>query len=438
MTERVPAREFVEMLESRHLRTLELLHGLNHEQLMGRRLANVNPPLWEFGHIAWFYEKWILRGLDGRDPLRADADALYDSIAIPQDARWDLSLPSLAQTLAYVEQVHAALLVRLAGRDEAGKRETYFYRLTAFHEDMHDESLTYSRQALGYPRPDFIVANEHSSAAEWQAGPLPGDVEVPGGTFMLGADPGEPFVFDNEKWAHAVELAPFRIAMAPVTNAEFVCFVEDGGYERRELWSEEGWRWRCEAAAKHPVYWGREDGQWWQRVFDEKALLRPHTPVVHVNWYEADAYCRWAGRRLPTEAEWEVAAAGEPSADGRSLSPIKRRYPWGSEPPAAQHANLDGRALGCIDVAALPAGDSAFGCRQMIGNVWEWTSSSFRPYPGFIPDPYKEYSAPWFGTRKVLRGGCWVTWGQMLRNTWRNFFRPVRNDVYAGFRTCAL
>jgi iron(II)-dependent oxidoreductase len=151
--------------------------------------------------------------------------------------------------------------------------------------------------------------------------------------------------------------------------------------------------------------------------------------VIHVNWYEADAYCRWAGRRLPTEAEWEAAAAGPDP---------KRRFPWGDEPPDPTRANLDGTALGCCDVAACPAGDSGFGCRQMFGNVWEWTASDFGPYPGFVPDPYKEYSQPWFGTHKVLRGGAWPTRARLLRTTWRNFYTPDRRDVWAGFRTCAV
>jgi iron(II)-dependent oxidoreductase len=152
--------------------------------------------------------------------------------------------------------------------------------------------------------------------------------------------------------------------------------------------------------------------------------------VLHVNWHEAEAYCRWAGRRLPTEAEWELAAAG-------GLDGSKRRFPWGEERPTPELANLDWRALGCVDVAAFPAGDSVFGCRHMIGNVWEWTASDFLPYPGFVADPYKEYSAPWFGTHKVLRGGCWATRSRLLRNTWRNFYLPDRRDVWAGFRTCA-
>ncbi len=159
--------------------------------------------------------------------------------------------------------------------------------------------------------------------------------------------------------------------------------------------------------------------------------------MIHVNWHEAQAYCRWAGRRLPTEAEWEVAAAAEPGPRGRTFVRQKRSFPWGDDAATAEKVNMDWQAMGCIGVESLSEGDSAFGCRQMIGNVREWTHSVFLPYPGFEPDAYKEYSEPWFGTRKVLRGGCWATRSRMLRNTLRNFFTPDRRDVFAGFRTCA-
>ena len=234
-----------------------------------------------------------------------------------------------------------------------------------------------------------------------------------------------------------MEIAPFAIARAPVTNVEFAAFVDDGGYRRRELWSAAGWTWRSAVGAEHPVYWRRTPASGWERrCFDRWLPLAPHEPVIFVCWYEADAYCRWAERRLPSEAEWEAAAAGEPTAEGRALAPRPRVYPWGDDSPTAARANLDGHALGCVDVAALPDGDSAFGCRQMIGNVWEWTATDFQPYPDFVRDPYAEYSAPWFDTHKVLRGGCWATRARLLRNTWRNFYTPDRRDVFAGFRVC--
>jgi iron(II)-dependent oxidoreductase len=245
------------------------------------------------------------------------------------------------------------------------------------------------------------------------------------------------FVFDNEKWAHEVDVKPFAIAKAAVSQAEYAEFVNDNGYERREFWDTAGWGWRQAQGRTHPVFWRKRDGKWERRHFDQWVDLEPHKAVIHVSWYEAQAWCRWAGRRLPTELEWEVAAAGQP--DGRGgLSKVKRLYPWGDTPPQPQHANLDTQALGCVDVGAHPEGDSAFGCRQMLGNIWEWTSSDFTGYPGFTPDMYGDYSEPWFRGHKVLRGGAYCTRGRLIRNTWRNFYTPYRADILAGFRTCAL
>jgi iron(II)-dependent oxidoreductase len=419
-------------------RTLDLVADLGDEQIMGPRLATLNPLRWEIAHVAWFQEKWVLRHAGGLPPIRQDADALYDSMAVPHDVRWDLPLFSREETLAYLREVRDRILARLRDRTPT-EEERYFLLLSVFHEDMHAEAFTYTRQTLGYAPPRFSDRLQASGGAVPEGGPLPGDVPVPGGAFTLGATGEEPFVFDNEKWAHPVRVEPFSIARAPVTQAEYAAFVEDGGYRRQELWSEEGWSWREGEGAGGPLYWRRsEDGGWLRRHFDRWTPLEPHRPALHVNRHEVDAYCRWAGRRLPTEAEWEMAASWDPRA-GR-----KRRYPWGDDPPAPERANLDwgaGHPLpdgGCLDVGALPAGDSALGCRQMLGNTWEWTSTPFAPYPGFVADPYKEYSEPWFHTHGVLRGGCWTTRSRMVHNTWRNFYRPERRDVWAGFRTCAL
>jgi iron(II)-dependent oxidoreductase len=408
-------------------RTLELIADLNDEQLLGPHLPITNPLLWEIGHVAWFQEKWVLRHANGRPPLRADVDALYDSSAIAHDTRWDLPLPSRVQTLRYLVDVEEQVLERLT--KGPGGDEIYFMLLSLFHEDMHTEAFTYTRQTLGYPAPH--LSGHKSTAPAGEDIPWAGDVQVAGGAFRLGAEPGAGFVFDNEKWAHPVELRPFAIARAPVTQAEFADFVEDGGYHRVDLWSAEGWVWREREKAEQPVYWRREQGGWQRRDFDRWVPLEPYRPVIHVNWHEAEAYCRWAGRRLPTEAEWEDAASQVPG-NARNLL-----HPWGKAAPTPERANLDGAALGCVGVAAHQAGDSPCGCRQMTGNVWEWTAEAFLPYPGFVVDPYKEYSAPWFGDHKVLRGGCWATRGRLLHNTWRNFYRPHRRDVFAGFRTCA-
>jgi gamma-glutamyl hercynylcysteine S-oxide synthase len=400
-------------------RTLALTSGLDDAQWMGPRLAIVNPILWELGHVAWFQEYWTLRHGRGRAPQLAAGDALYDSARVGHDTRWDLPLLPRADVLAYLARTLRDSLEALGTAPDEG---AYFHRLALFHEDMHGEAFVYTRQTLRYPAPPLLG----SPAGE---GPLPGDVEVPGARFLLGAAQDAFFVFDNEKWAHPAVVRTFQIARAPVTNAQFAEFVEAGGYRDDRFWSPEGARFRALVDARMPVYWQpAAGGGFLERRFQSIEPLRPHCPVIHVSWFEADAYCRWAGRRLPTEAEWELAAA----------TPDGRRFPWGDAAPDASRANLDGTAGGVACVAAYPAGDSAQGCRQLVGNVWEWTATDFKPYPGFVVDPYKEYSAPWFESpHKVLRGGCWATRGRLLRNTFRNFYPPDRRDVLAGFRTCA-
>jgi iron(II)-dependent oxidoreductase len=261
------------------------------------------------------------------------------------------------------------------------------------HEDMHGEALTYTRQTLGYAAPKI-----DAGCARVAAAPPKGDIEFAGGPFLLGARTNQPFVFDNEKWQHPVEVKPFAMARSAVTEGEFAAFVEDGGYSRRELWTEDGWQWRTQVEATEPKYWVRDGKDWCTRRYDRVEPLNPAVTLIHVNWYEADAYCRWAGRRLPSEAEWELASGGME----------KRTFPWGEEGPGAERAALDARSIGCAPAGAIAG------------------------------DPYKEYSEPWFGPPyKVLRGGCWATRSRLIRNTWRNFYTKDRRDVFAGFRTCA-
>ena len=439
---RITTAGLLEALRETRTRTLQLIDDLNEQQLLGPRLQIVNPLRWEIGHIAWFQEFWVLRHLGGQPPILQQGDELYDSARIAHDTRWDLPLLQRGETLAYMERVLDGVVQQAAKANNKlvdGYDQEYFLNLVLLHEQMHDEAITYTRQTLSYPAPKIaVVAEPHETFAQTNNRQT-GDAEIPGGTFTLGSAYEQAFAFDNELPAYEVEIAPFAISKTALTNGEFKNFVADGGYQRSELWSSEGWQWRTVASAECPVYWrhaGR--GRWLRRNFDEWVALDESLPVINLNWYEADAYCRWANRRLPTEAEWETAASSQPAAHGQRLSESKRRYPWGDDPPTLEHANLDWRAMGCVPVNALPAGDSAFGCRQMIGNVWEWTASAFQPYPGFVAGPYTEYSQPWFGNHKVLRGGCWVTRSRLIHNYYRNFYTPDRRDVWAGFRTCAL
>jgi iron(II)-dependent oxidoreductase len=416
-------------------RLTDLVADLDDKQMVGPRLPTVNPLIWEIGHITWFQEVFVLRRQLSEPPIIGHADAIWDSAAIPHDTRWYLSLPSREETLAYIREVTERVADRVTGPDATAQLR-YIARYAVHHHDMHTEALTYTRQTLGYP-PPRLPGLETGPRQPADAGPLDGDCPVGGGRFLLGADRDGGFVHDNEKWIHPVDLAPFAIARAPVTQARYAGFVEDGGYHRRELWDSDGWAWRTATGAECPVYWRRGPDGFQRRDFDRWVPLEPHRPVSHVCWYEADAYCRWAGRRLPAEAEWEAAAIGEPDASG-ALRPARRRYPWGDEPCGPQRANMDWQHLGTADVAAFPAGDSAFGCRQMIGNLWEWTGTTFGPYPGFEQDAYRDNSWPFFGQRKVLRGGAWATRSRFIRATTRNYFTPDRRDVPAGFRTAAV
>lgn len=419
--------ELIEKLQEARLRTLRLVDDLDDEQMIGPRLGIVNPLRWEIGHVAWFQEYWLLRHLCGRRPRLAGGDALYDSAKVAHDTRWDLKLPRKSETIGYTLRIldDVTKYVREIISDET----EYFLSLALFHEDMHGEAITYTRQTLAYPAPALTRSQTLNADADPIAS---GDALISGGSFLLGNSTEEGFVFDNEKKAFHVDVQPFAMSRTATTNADFLAFVDDGGYKRPELWSNDGWQWRRSVGADHPVYWRFDDGEWWRRNFDKVVKLEGNLPVLHVNWYEADAYCRWAQRRLPTEVEWEIAASTEPGTNR------KRRFPWGNGSPTPRHANLDSRALGCVAVDALVAGDSAHGCRQMIGNTWEWTATDFMPYPGFVAGPYKEYSEPWFGNHKVLRGGCWATRSRLINNIYRNFYTPDRRDVWAGFRTCAL
>lgn len=436
MTTPVSTAYLIKTLQDARNRTLELVNDLDDEQWMGPKLPTVNPLRWEIAHVAYFYEYFILRRLYGQASVLGDkADQLYDSICVDHSVRWDLPLLARDETLAYMQAVLDRLCDRLDG-GTATEQDSFIYQFGIFHEDMHTEAFLWARQIHGYATPRLAIAAD--DATERSAGAHPGWAHVPGGVFIQGSAKDAPFLFDNEKWAHPITLVPFEIAKAPVTNREFQAFVDDGGYDDARHWTADGWAWRQEADARHPVYWQADGpGEWRQRRFDQVLPLAPHEPVIHVCWYEADAYCRWAGERLPTEAEWEAAALGEPGSD-ENLAPTKRRYPWGDTRPDAYHANLDGRALGPVDVVAFGQGDSAFGCRQMLGNVWEWTADTFNPYPGFKADAYQEYSQMLFGETKVLRGGAWTTRGRMIHGTYRNYFEADRRDVFAGFRTCRV
>jgi len=359
-------------LQDARRRTLAIYSHIDLARITLPCIPIVNPPVWELAHIAWFQEYWCQRfdaALDRaiQPSSLEDADALFDSRSVPHDSRWTLPYPSVDEIRAYMEDSLDATLAALATSHES---ERYFFALALLHEDMHGEALLMTLQTMSWPLPGSVVLS-----ALRGAGASARDVHFAGGELEQGTRRDEPaFVFDNEKWAHRVRVAPFAMAEAPVTNGEYADFVEDSN------------------AAHMPRHWRREGNAWLVREFSAWKPIDRDAPVMQVSLRDAEAYCRWAGRRLPSESEWEFAA----------------RAP------------------------------NASSLRQMIGGVWEWTATPFAPYPGFRADPYREYSEPWFHTHYVLRGGSFATQPRLVHPRFRNFYLPDRDDIFAGFRTCAL
>jgi iron(II)-dependent oxidoreductase len=403
--------------------TLALYSHLSEAERRFPYRATVNPPDWELAHLAWFHEYWCLRSAGRSEPGPSrfpNADPLLNSAIIPHAERWNRPELPWQRVLDYLASVQADQLERLK---QAADKDLYFYQLALLHEDMHGEALLMSLQSLGLPAP----VPYRAPAPPPPRAPLASDVvEFTAGEFEMGSQTGAGFVFDNEQQPHAVCVAPFALATRTVTTSEFAAFVEAGGYHRRELWSNDGWAWRTQARAEAPVYWRREGNRWLMRRFGGWEDLDEKPAMVHVNAFEAEAYCAFAGGRLPTEAEWEFAAR-----HGRSTA---GRFSWGDAPLAPGEVNLDGAYRAPTAPDALPGGDTPAGIRQMLGNVWEWTATPFAPYPGFAPGPYKEYSAPWFHTHRVLRGGSFATRARLVHGRWRNFYTPERRDAFAGFR----
>jgi len=414
--------------------TLGLYAHLTDAQQRFPQISGVNLPRWEIGHIGWFQEYWCRRYRGNNQipapSLLAGADALWDSSKVPYATRWTLSLPAWDAIHAYLDATLAETQEILAASKDGDR---YFFELALYHEDMHGEALLMTLQTLALPAPVLLRDSQSPPARAHPDAEISHDVTLPGGEIELGTTrtlASRRFVFDNEKWAHRTFVAPFAIARHCVTNSEFLEFVEDDGYARPELWSEAGRAWLAQAGRTAPAYWRTDTphgSRWQTRYFDVLTPLALQAPVQHINWFEADAWCRWAGRRLPTEAEWECAGRhGLPSdADDR---------PWQA---AAGNANLDAAFGAPIEASAF--NQSAPTCiAQMLGNVWEWTSSKFVPYPDFSADPYTDYSAPWFGTHYVMRGGSWATRSRLVHHRFRNFYQPERHDPFVGFRTCAL
>ena len=418
-------------LEAARRRSLGLLAPLSDDDLFRQHSPIMSPLVWDLAHVGNFEEQWLVREVSGAPPLDAGLDDVYDAFRHPRPNRPSLPLLGPAEARRYLATVRDRALEALdrADLDDPVRpllRHGFVFGMVAQHEHQHDETMLATLQLMdgdGY-RPQ--VAARRQPAAPPEGGD---EVQVDAGTFLMGTG-DDPLAYDNERPAHHVDLAAFHIDAYPVTNRRFLEFVEAGGYSEPRWWTDAGWAWRLKEGATSPGFWSRQGGGSWSRLrFGWDEDLPPDEPVQHVCWYEADAYARWAGKRLPTEAEWEKAASW--TRDGRKL-----RYPWGDEWSPGR-ANLDQSGFGPDPVGSRPEGVSPWGAHQMVGDVWEWTSSDFEPYPGFRTFPYAEYSQVFFGSGyKVLRGGSWATSPLAVRTTFRNWDFPVRRQIFAGFR-CA-
>ncbi len=352
--------------------------------------------IWDLGHIANFEEHWLVRRIGGREPLRGDLGELYDAIEQPRKIRGELPILRAGEVRPYMEQVRERTLevldeIELDPSDRL-LADGFVYEMLLAHEHQHNETMVQLLQMVEAYEPVEV----DGKAASEPVAEGPEMVKVGSGPHEIGA-PDVGFAYDNERPRHRVELAPFWIDRAPVTNLAYIAFLEETGGEP-------------------PMYWeGDGDGGWVRTAMGRTEPVDPGQPVIHVSWHEADAFARWAGKRLPTEAEWEAAAAGA----------------------SRERANLDELCFGCAPAGAYGDAPSECGALQMLGDVWEWTSSDFTPYPGFAAFPYPEYSEVFFGdTHKVLRGGAWATRRDVIRTSFRNWDLPIRRQIFSGIR-CA-
>jgi gamma-glutamyl hercynylcysteine S-oxide synthase len=414
-------RAFAETRE----RTLALVASIGDEDLERVHSTLMSPLVWDLGHIAAFEDLWISHRIGGRPLLREDLAEVYDAFETPRAGRGEL--PFLRRDAAdeYLRQVRERTLEVL---DARGIGDGFIPEMVIRHEQQHNETMLQTIQ-LARLRDYQPIDPANSPSRELAIAGAGGGLEmvdIPAGPCSIGA-PSDGFAYDNERECHRTDVRGFRIGRVPVTNATYLRFVEGGGYERREWWSDEGWAWKEQYDITRPETWTADLLREWRLYRFEP--LHPDRPVIHVSWFEADAFARAHGARLPTEVEWEKAATWDQERE------TAERYPWGEDPPVpGHHANVDHGGSGTLPAAFEP-GASPYGCLGMIGDVWEWTSSRFDGYPGFVAYPYEEYSQVFFGDGyRVLRGGSWATRARVITPTFRNWDYPQRRQIFAGFR----
>ncbi|HEY0168843.1 MAG TPA: ergothioneine biosynthesis protein EgtB [Jatrophihabitans sp.] len=410
------------------LRSTALTDAVDEPELIAQHSPLMSPLVWDYAHIANQEEIWLVRDVGGQEAVRADIDQMYDAFKNSRAERPSLPLLSPAQTRSYVSQVREKVLDVLDRAPLNVSRLTdsgFAFGMVVQHEQQHDETMlaTHQLRRCGPPLQAPLPGPADTTA-------LAGQALIPAGEFTMGTST-EAWALDNERPAHTVHVDAFYLDTTPVTNGDYQRFIDSGGYDQRRWWTAPGWAHRQRAGLTAPLFWSRDDsGSWWRHCFGNLIPVQDDEPVVHVCLYEAQAYAAWAGRRLPTEIEWEKAARWDP------VSQRSRRYPWGDENPTPERANLGQRHLRPAPAGSYPAGASAYGVRQLIGDVWEWTSSTFAAYAGFEVFPYAEYSKVFFGEDyHVLRGGSFGTDQAACRATFRNWDYPIRRQIFAGFRT---
>ena len=401
-------------------RTLQLT-DLDEPTLLAQHDPLMSPLVWDLAHVGQQEELWLLRGGNPARPgmLDPEVDSLYDAFKHPRAERPALPLLPPVEARAYDYEVRGRVLDLL---ERAPEEDLFTAAMVVQHEEQHDETMLATLQLRQGP-PVLLPRRALPPGRR-----VEGDrVFVAGGAFTLGVDAAaELCSLDNERPAHTVDVPPFWIGRTPVSNRQWREFIGEDGYRRQELWSRRGWAHRIEAGLELPKFWSN-DGT--MRRFGLEEEVPPEEPVQHICYFEAEAFATWSGGRLPTEMEWEKACAWDP------VTGTRRTWPWGSAPPTDELTNLGGEGLRPAPVGAYPDGASAYGAEQMIGDVWEWTSSDFMPWPGFTPMIYRDYSQPFFGgDYKVLRGGSWAVARSSIRPSFRNWDHPVRRQIFTGVR----
>lgn len=420
--------ELLQQFKDTRNRTLELVKNLEKDDFVVQTAPYMSPPKWHIGHVSWIYEA-IISKIDKNykfhsKELSEYLNSYYQQFGLPHDKglRGIISRPTTNEIFQYFNTINQKV-EKFIETHELNDQEKKLIITGFHHECQHQELLVYDLQHLLAEQYLPVRKNKKSIQENKQKE----FVKIKGGIFEMGYN-GKEFSYDIELPEHKTYLEDYEIGIFPITNKEYLEFINDGGYETYKYWLSDGWEKVKSNNWKSPMYWEKIDDEWYVRDFLGIRKINPNEPVCHVSYYEADAYCKWAGKRLPTEAEWEKAACWNETKQEKTI------FPWGNNSPTEENCNLlESYHWGCTEIGTYPSGKSPSGCEQMIGDVWEWTSSEFVGYPGFKTG-FDEYNDKWFTNQKVLRGGSFGTPKMSIRGSYRNFFRLDERWLFSGFR----